>query len=267
ARRPVAQRIVSDPYAELFLTARSRGLLAPLGVAAPLRDLVAPYELGGLSTYVLCRHRFIDEHLLATSDTEQVLVLGAGYDSRAYRFAARLAGHPVYEVDLPPLSRRKASIVAAHPREFAAGAIERVEIDFRTESLAGVLRAAGFAVGARTFVIWEGVAPYLDAAAVDSTLSSLRALCGHGSVLATDLWDTTGGPGRLAALRRLAARAIALIGEPVTFGATPDAAGALLAGHGFTVTDLADAGELSRRYATAGRRSIESLYVLAARLS
>jgi methyltransferase (TIGR00027 family) len=265
ARRPPSQRIVSDEYAELFLTAGSRAALRPLVLATPLRDLAAQHDLGGLSTYVLCRHRFIDEHLLAAlaNGVTQVVILGAGYDSRAYRFAAQLAGRPVYEVDLPPLSRRKAAIVAAHPSSFAGGSIRRVEIDFRTQTLESRLDLAGFVRGEPTFVVWEGVVPYLDSAAVDATLTALAALCGSGSVLALDLWDGTGGPGPLAPLRKLGARAIALIGEPVTFGVVPSAAGALLGAHGFAVLDVADAAALADRYATGGRRSFESLYVVA----
>ncbi len=266
-RRPAAQRIVSDPYAALFLTRGTRALLDPLSVTSPLRDLAARHDFGGLPTYVLCRHRFIDEHLLATVDAEQVVILGAGYDSRAYRFATQLAGRPVYEVDLPPLSRRKAAVIAEHSARFGAGSYVRVEIDFRRQALADVLAAAGFASGARTFVAWEGVAPYLDSAAVDATLAALRTICGTGSVLAMDMWDGTGGPGPLAPLRRLGARAIALIGEPVTFGAPPEGMHRVLSRHGFAMSDLADAPTLAHRYATGGRRSFESLYVLAARLS
>lgn len=265
-RRPVGERIVSDPFAELFLTTTARAALGPLIAAAPVRDLAARHDLGGLATYVLCRHRFIDEQLLATSAAEQVLVLGAGYDSRAYRFADELHGRPVYEVDLPPLSRRKAAIVAKNAARFTPGRYVRVEIDFRRQALAEVLEPAGFAVGAPTFAIWEGVAPYLDSAAVGATLDALHALCGAGTVLAMDMWDGTGGPGPFAPLRRLGARAIALLGEPVTFGAVPEAAAPLLSRHGFEVVDVADAGALTDRYATVGRRSFESLYVLAARL-
>lgn len=264
-RRPAAERIVTDPFAPLFLTAGSRAALRPLTVAAPLRDLAAQHDLGGLGTYVLCRHRFIDTHLLAAG-FDQLLILGAGYDSRAYRFARELGDRPVYEVDLAPLSRRKAAIVASHP-EFAVNSVNRVEIDFRTQTLTDRLDFAGFEPGRRTFVVWEGVVPYLDSAAVESTLSALAALLGSGSTLALDLWDGTGGPGPLAPIRRLGARAIALIGEPVTYGVTPGAAPALLGAHGFTVSDIADAGELSVRYATRGRRSFESLYVVASALS
>jgi methyltransferase (TIGR00027 family) len=264
-RRPAAQRIVSDPFAPFFLTAGTRAAVRPLVWATPLRDLAAQHELGGLSTYVLCRHRFIDEHLVQALErgARQVVILGAGYDSRAYRFARQLGDRPVYEVDLPPLSRRKAGIVAAND-EFSVNSVIRVEIDFRTQALADRLPAAGFAPGEPTFVVWEGVVPYLDSAAVQATLSTLADVCGAGSTLALDLWDATGGPGPLAPVRRLGARAIALVGEPVTYGLTPTAAAELLAGFGFTVIDLADAGALTRRFATLGRRSVESLYVVAA---
>ena len=267
-RRPPAERIVSDPFAPIFLTRASRVLLVPLTATVPIRDLAARHDLGGLSTHVLCRHRFIDEHLLAALDAgaQQVVILGAGYDSRAYRFAAQLAGRKVFEIDLPPLSRQKARVVAANPARFAPGSAVRVEIDFRTQTLAEILPEAEFAFGERTFVVWEGVVPYLDTAAVEGTLSSLRSLCGPGSVLAMDLWDGTGGHDRFAPIRRLGARAIALIGEPVTFGITPSAARQLLARYGFEVVDLAESGELADRYATAGRRSFESLYALAATL-
>jgi methyltransferase (TIGR00027 family) len=264
-RRPAAQRIVTDPFAPFFLTAGTRAALRPLVWATPLRDLAAQHELGGLSTYVLCRHRFIDEHLLQAIDRDvrQVVILGAGYDSRAYRFAAQLGNRRFFEVDLPPLSRRKAAIVAAHD-EFTVNSIVRVEIDFRTQTLADRLATAGFASGAPTFVVWEGVVPYLDSDAVEATLSTLAGVCGAGSTLALDLWDATGGPGPLAPVRRLGARAIALVGEPVTYGVAPTAVTDLLAEYGFAVIDLADAATLTRRYATVGRQSVESLYAVAA---
>jgi methyltransferase (TIGR00027 family) len=266
-RRPATERIITDQFAPVFLGATGRALLGPLAAATPVRDRIARHDLGGLSTYVLCRHRFIDEQLLQAlrAGAEQVLVLGAGYDARAYRFAAELDRRPVYEVDLPPASQRKAAIIAAHERVFADGSVHRVEIDFAREHLPGRLDSAGFVRARKTFVIWEGVAPYLDAATVDATLDAVRAVCGPGSTIALDLWDGTGGPGRLAPVRRLAAQALALVGEPVRFGVLPAAATMLLHEHGFEVSEQAGAPELTARYATAGRRSAESLYVLAAR--
>jgi methyltransferase (TIGR00027 family) len=129
-----------------------------------------------------------------------------------------------------------------------------------------VLADAGFAPGRPTFIVWEGVAPYLDEAAVSATLTALSELCGDGSELAMDMWDGVGGSGPLSAVRRLGALAIALVGEPVTFGVEPDEVSELLEAHGFSVSDLAGSREMTERYATLGRRCPESIYVLAATL-
>lgn len=260
------QRIVTDGYAPIFLSEPSRLLLRALTATGPVVRRAEQAELAGLAASGLCRHRFIDEHLLgALPDVEQVLILGAGYDSRAYRFADEIGAHPVFEVDLPPLSRRKAAIVASSAELFGHVSIRRVEIDFRTQSLQTQLAGAGFASGAPTFVVWEGVSMYLSAAAVDDTLDALRTMCGAGSVLAMDFWQHVGGIGGYS-LRRAAERAMRFIGEPVTFAVPATRAHEVLARHGFAIVDLAEAAEMTRRYATDGRRCDPGMYVVAARL-
>lgn len=261
------ERIVTDRYAPAFLTATNRALLQALSAAGPLVRSAERLEPAGLAASGLCRHRFIDEHLVAAlPDVEQVVVLGAGYDSRAYRFAAELGDRPVYEVDLPPLSRRKAAIVGGHPELFGATSVRRVEIDFRTQSLGERLAAAGFRSGARTFVVWEGVSMYLSAAAVAATLDTLAAVCGAGSMLAMDFWQHVDGVGGYR-LRMRIARAMRLIGEPIAFAVAASEVGALLDASRFEVVDLAEADEMTRRYATGGRRCDPGMYVVAARLA
>ncbi len=266
-QRPPHQRIVTDRFAPVFLSPPYRRILDGLKAGGPLVRVAERHELAGISAFVLMRHRFIDDHLVdALADgAEQVVVLGAGYDSRAYRFAEQLRGRPVHEVDLAPMSRRKAEIVAAHPELFGVNTVRRVEIDFNTESLAARLLDTGFTVGVRTFVVWEGVSMYLSRAAIAETLGALRELCGSGSTVAMDFWNDPGGLHPFDHVRRAAARSIRLIGEPVTFSIGPTRASRLLAEHGFTVTDLATSHELTDRYATDGRRSDKSVYVLAAR--
>lgn len=265
-QRPIGRRIVTDQFAPVFLTPAYQRVLDGLRLGGPAVRLAERHELAGISAFVLLRHRFIDEHLLSAlaEGAEQVVILGAGYDSRAYRFAEQLRGRPVHEVDLAPLSRRKAAIVAAHPELFGANSVRRVEIDFRSESLAARLLDAGFTVGVRTFVVWEGVSMYLTHEVIGGTLAMLHDLCGPGSTLAMDFWHSPGGLHPFDQMRRVAARSIRLIGEPVTFGLEPTGAPALLAGYGFTVTDLATSRQLTARYATDGRRSDKSVYVLAA---
>jgi methyltransferase (TIGR00027 family) len=260
------ERIVTDRYAPVFLSPASRLVRRALAATGPVLRQAERLEVAGLATSGLCRHRFVDEHLLtALPAVEQLMILGAGYDSRAYRFAAEIGPRPVYEVDLPPLSRRKAAIVAAHPELFGHGAIRRVEIDFRRQSLRERLTNAGFAVGAPTYVAWEGVTPYLSRAAVEATLDALADVCGARSVLALDCWQNVGGIGGYR-LRLAAVRSMHLIGEPITFALRAAGAASLLELRGFAVDDLAEAPELTRRYATGGRVCDPGMYVLAARL-
>jgi methyltransferase (TIGR00027 family) len=260
------ERIVTDPYAPVLLSASSQALLRSLDVAGPAVRRAERLRFARLAASALCRHRFIDEHLVAAlPGVAQVLILGAGYDSRAYRFASEIDDRPVYEVDLPPLSRRKAAVIAEHAELFEHASIRRVEIDFRTQSLRAQLAASDFAVGAATFVVWEGVGMYLTRAAVDGTLAALASLCGTGSVLAMDYWQHVAGPGSYP-LRRVAARAMAVIGEPIGFAIHAGSVPSVVEPHGFEVVDLAEAEEMTARYATGGRRCDPGMYVVAARL-
>jgi methyltransferase (TIGR00027 family) len=260
-----ADRIVTDRYAPAFLSPSGRAVLRALDVAGPVVRRAERLELAGLAASALCRHRFIDEHLVAAlPDVNQVLILGAGYDSRAYRFAAEIGHRPVYEVDLAPLSRRKAAIVAAQPSLFGPTAVRRVEIDFRTQSLATQLVSSDFVVGAPTFVVWEGVSMYLTREAVDATLTASAALCGAGSTLAMDFWQHVRGPGG-ERLRRVVERAMTVLGEPIGFPVAAVAAPGVLEPFGFEVDDLAEAAVMTVRYATGGRACDPGMYVVAAR--
>jgi methyltransferase (TIGR00027 family) len=260
-------RIVTDVYAPVFLSRSSRGVLRSLDAAGGAVRRAERFELAGLAASALCRHRFIDEHLVAAlPEVEQVLILGAGYDSRAYRFAREIGDRPVYEVDLAPLSRRKAAVVAAHPELFGPASIRRIEIDFHTQSLQSQLDGSDFVAGAATFVVWEGVSMYLTRDAVDATLAALASVCGAGSVLAMDYWQTVAGPGGYR-LRRVIERGMALIGEPIRFAIDAASVSSVLEPPGFEVDDLAEAAEMTRRYATGGRRCDPGMYVVAARLA
>ena len=259
-------RIVTDVFAPVFLSRAGRALLRALERGGRAVQRGERVQLAGLAASALCRHRFIDEHLVAAlPDVEQVLILGAGYDSRAYRFADQIGTRPVYEVDLAPLSRRKAEIVAAHPGQFGPTQVHRVEINFRSESLPTVLAAAGFTADAPTFVGWEGVSMYLTRDAVNETLAGLAAVCGPGSVLGMDFWQHVHGPGGYR-LRAAVERGMRVVGEPIAFPIDADDVPALLAPHGFAVGDLAQAAEMTARYATDGRRCDPGMFVVAARL-
>ncbi len=240
-RRPPERRTVDDPYAERFLSPASRVALRAVDAAGEPGERLEARTRKGVLAYVLARHRYIDDALLAAlgAGIRQVLILGAGYDTRAWRFADALAGAVVFEVDHPATAARKARLAAALPV-----VTRRVTVDFETQDLTGRLLDAGFDAGAATFVAWEGVSMYLTRAAVGATLDALHDLTGPGSTIAMDWLRVADGPGIAAVLERLGPRMLALIGEPARLYLTPAESTALVAHHGWRVTDIADTPEL-----------------------
>ena len=133
--KPPAERVVDDPWAHLFLSTPARRALNAWSGSFTARVFRRLGASG--TTYVPLRHRFIDEHLVTALDAgvAQVVLLGAGYDTRAYRFADQLDGRPVFEVDLAPISRAKAATIAKHSEQFPDANVVRVEIDFESQAL------------------------------------------------------------------------------------------------------------------------------------
>src|SRR5581483_9739681 len=99
----------------------------------------------------------------------QVVILGAGFDSRGYRFAHQLRGVRFMEVDYPPTQeykkRRVEEILGALPP-----AVSYVPMDFTRDDLLTQLAKAGYSERQRTFFLWEGVVFYLPEDAVKDTL-------------------------------------------------------------------------------------------------
>lgn len=271
--RPPSRRVLDDPLAELFLPPQRR-LVVRAARAAPrvargLERVLDP----GVVIYVLARHRTFDDWLLQalSEGVEQVLVLGAGYDTRAWRFAKQLAGRPVFEVDHPATSRRKRQLLARHRDRLvgfaqAGGAsppdLRQVPVDFQRESLRERLLDAGFEPDRPTFTIWEGVTMYLDEAALSSTLRVLGDLCGPGSGIGVDLWHGVPPAGFRGAVVRASAPIFGMIGEPLRFTMDPADAPAFFEQRGWTLTDRLDADDLTDRHGGDGRRVLPALYVV-----
>ncbi|HSP96847.1 MAG TPA: SAM-dependent methyltransferase [Candidatus Dormibacteraeota bacterium] len=246
--KPAAARIIDDPYAHWFLGPVLRTALSYEGVMPQLGTL-PDWATDGIVGFVAARHRYIDDALRrASRRIEQVVLLGAGYDTRAYRFARELRRCTVFEVDHPATARRKARILARRQQELPPATVVRVEVDFEQQSFRRELEKAGFESGQRTFFVWEGVSMYLSRAGVKATLETIRAMSGAGSELAMDFWYLPDEPNLVSSARRWSTNLLSLLGEPVTFGLHPEDAGPFLQRLGFRLRELADAETLCRRY-------------------
>jgi methyltransferase (TIGR00027 family) len=121
----------------------------------------------------------------------QVVILGAGLDSRAWRMP-ELAGVDVFEVDRPASQADKRARVDG--LSAIAGPVRFVAVDLAAAGevgLADVLAAAGHRAGVATTWIWEGVIPYLSPTAVAATLDAVSVLSARGSRLIANYQATS----------------------------------------------------------------------------
>jgi methyltransferase (TIGR00027 family) len=116
---------------------------------------------------------------------KQVVVLGAGFDSRGYRFQSQLRGVRFMEVDYGPTQEYKKArvkeILGAIPSN-----VSYVPMDFTKDSLLEQLGKAGYSERQKTFFLWEGVVVYLPESAVKDTLHFVRDHAAPDSRIAFD---------------------------------------------------------------------------------
>lgn len=248
-RQPKNQRVLDDPYAHWFLRPMARAALLYEN-AAPQIGRLSDWATDGLLQFVVARHRYMDDALVRAlpRGVEQVVLLGAGYDMRAYRLAKQLRERPVFEVDHPATGRRKARIVEEHAKDLPRVHLRRVEVDFEKQSFRQELRKAGFREHRKTFFVWEGVSMYLTRSSVKKTLQTLRAMSVSGSHVVLDLWYLPDEHDLLSAARRFSSNLLALLGEPITFGIHPEDVGGFFQRLGFRVREVATADVLRKRY-------------------
>ena len=178
--------IGSDYLAEHFISPSHKflvkfGFVRILGIKKSRKFTPGGFE------YVLARTAFFDQQLLNALEkgAKQLVILGAGFDTRAYRFADQCSQCKIIELDIASTQNRKkqclqqADITIPKNLTFAP-------INFNLESLADVLRQAGYDSKVKTVFLWEGVSMYLEQAAVDATLQFVSACNNRESLLVFD---------------------------------------------------------------------------------
>lgn len=182
----------------------------------------------------------------------QVVILGAGYDSRAYRF--NTGAVRFFEVDHPDTLKVKAGRLNLLLGSIPAN-VTLVPVDFDREDFAAALGASGFDSSVKTIFIWEGVVHYLTEQAVDAALRAIRALSARGSRLVftyihRGLLDGTVSFGALGRVKATLKRS----GESWKFGMYPEELGDYLRERGFSLVSDTGSVEYRLKYIGNSRR-------------
>jgi methyltransferase (TIGR00027 family) len=237
-----------DPTARVFLSARGRRSLAKTERAAREGKRGIGIEMARtMADMMALRTAAIDAAVrdAIAGGATQVVILGAGYDGRAWRMP-ELAGVRVFEVDHPATQGDKRAHLPELPP--AAGLVTFVSIDFERESLGPVLARAGHDAAAPTCWIWEGVVMYLTRDAMRATAAAIADRSAPGSTLIVNYHTLH---------RRLVARLMfRLIGEPQISAWTPEEMAADLGSVGFVVRDDSGMTDWNERFAQ-GRAKVE----------
>jgi methyltransferase (TIGR00027 family) len=175
ARNPddLAGKLLGDPTAY--------GVEHPVVLAARLEydEAMREVEVVNVVRAMTIRTRFIDDAVARAiaGGATQVVILGAGFDSRAHRLRELLAPVRVFEVDRPAMQafkqQRTTDVLGRPPAN-----LTYVPIDFRREDLSAALRRHGHDPDQRTFFIMEGVTMYVPE---DEVRATLRFVASHPS--------------------------------------------------------------------------------------
>jgi len=175
-----------DYLAEHFLPPHFRFFLKFKKIQANTKEKLGE-ALPGLTEYMIARTAYFDGLFVDAleKDFPQIVLMGAGYDTRAYRFAELNKGTKIFELDIPPTQNRKKGCLKK-ARIDIPPQVKLVSIDFNRESIKDVLKETGHKKQEKTLFIWEGVSYYLDAESVDTTLEFVSRSSHPDSTIAFD---------------------------------------------------------------------------------
>ena len=123
---------------------------------------------------VCMRSRLVEERLTKarTQGLEQLVILGAGLDSTAYRCTDQLNDLPVFEIDHPATQHWKKTRLTECNINIPDN-LKFVSFDFENQTLTEALEVGGVCSDAVTMFTWLGVQMYLTPATVQATLAVL----------------------------------------------------------------------------------------------
>jgi methyltransferase (TIGR00027 family) len=255
--RPESKRLFIDPFAACFVrpSLRTAVWFSRVPLLGPFVRWYADRRLPGARTSAIARTRLIDEVLCQAlqDNIRQIVILGAGFDCRAYRLPGTSSA-AVFEVDHPATLAWKLArlrqVLPNPPRN-----VHFVQIDFNRERLPQRLAEAGFDSSLPAVFLWEGVTNYLDSEAVDSVLRYVSTCPARSLIIFTYVHSgVLDGSVYFEGAAELL-RDVSRLGEPWTFGLDPVAVPDFLHKRGLRLDRDASAREYRTQiYGMCGQR-------------
>jgi methyltransferase (TIGR00027 family) len=248
--RPKDKRLFVDPFARHFIRRSLRAAVwfSTVPVLGALVRWYADRRLPGARTSAIARTRLIDDIICQAlrDGLRQIVVLGAGFDCRAYRLPG-INSTAVFEVDHPNTLACKLSRLRNLLPQLPTN-VRYVQADFNRENLPQLLAAAGFSSSFPTVFLWEGVTNYLTPDAVDTVLRYVSSCRPRSQIIFTYV-HSGALDGSICFEGAVELRHdVAQLGEPWTFGLDPVAVPEFLSTRGLRMDRDASAREYRTQY-------------------
>jgi len=256
--RPPEQRVCNDPLARRLMS-------TPFYLFGRLFASYGERKGPGVIGFLVARCRYIDDYLLEclAAGIQQLVILGAGLDSRAYRIEQLKQGVRVFEVDQAVTQQAKLAKLKRILGQLPSY-VTFVAIDFNSEDLQKLFEH-GYTRQAKTLFIWEGVVHYLTAQAVDQTLEFVHRNSAPGSSIAFDYIYSSAlteahKRGEVVRMQR----ASRYTGEALAFGIEEGQAEQFLQARGYTGIKNVSSADLKRAYFTGANqtRAVAPVYAI-----
>lgn len=235
SQKPEDERICYDPYAVYFINPE----ILEWGANHPDEARKMHEQLDkffpGRNNSIAARVRFFDDFVKKSIDEgiEQLVILGAGYDSRAYRIEG-LEKIKTFEVDHPAtqnIKMEKIKIIFGSLPDH----VVYVPCDLETEDFGQRLIDIGYSRHVKTLFLMEGLLMYLQPKVVDEILSFIVKNSGKNSSILFDYFPQSAvdGSSKFEAGRNIRNQ-VSQLGEPFKFGIKEGTVDIFLTQRGFT---------------------------------
>jgi methyltransferase (TIGR00027 family) len=201
----------------------------------------------GVRTSLIARTRLIDELVEAAAPSfDQLVILGAGFDSRAWRLDGARRVDRVFEVDHPDTQRRKREVLER--RGVSSDHVRFVPTNFHQGELAIRMSDEGYDAETPALLLWEGTSNYLDEPAVDATLRWCATAAAGTKLIFTYInRDVLTDPTRYHGAARMQST-LARSNERMTFGLDPTELSVYLADRGLVLRSDVGAAQYREQY-------------------
>jgi methyltransferase (TIGR00027 family) len=194
----------------------------------------------------------------AANNLKQVVIIGAGFDSRPYRFAKQMAHVRFFEVDLPATQARKKEMLIKEFEQLPAH-VTYIPLDYRSQRFFKKLAQSGYEKKHKTLFLWEASIMFADREVVEHTLQSIAQNSAPDSeILFAYIFDelVQGDFSRYMGAWYGSVRMTAA-GEPWRFGIAEGKAERFMTQRGFRVISDLGSQELAQQYLVRSDGSID----------